>query len=209
MNRRDAIGRVALLMGGAVIGAEFFISGCKPGGSSSAKVEDLFDADHTAFLNEVADTILPTTSSPGAKAAKVGPFMAVMVRDCYTPADQTTFLDGLSKLDDASQKKFSSKFMELTPDKRTALLVDLDKEQKAFTADRSKQLSEDALKHKDDKDYKAPEMPNHYFRMIKELTLLGYFTSEIGATKALRYIAVPGHYDGNLPYKKGDRAWAT
>ena len=116
MNRRDAIGRVALIMGGAVIGAEFFLSGCKP---TSTQVTDLFDADHVALLNEVADTILPTTSSPGAKAANVGPFMAVMVRDCYTPADQKIFLEGLGKLDDASQKKFSNKFMALTDQQRT------------------------------------------------------------------------------------------
>src|ERR1700716_1223240 len=119
MNRRDAIGRVALIMGGAVIGAEFFISGCK---TTPDKVEDLFNADHVAFLNEVADTILPTTSSPGAKAANVGQFMAVMVRDCYTPADQKTFLEGVKKLDDAGQKQYRSKFMALTPQQRTDLL---------------------------------------------------------------------------------------
>jgi hypothetical protein len=45
--------------------------------------------------------------------------------------------------------------------------------------------------------------------MIKQLTILGYFTSETGATKALRYEAVPGKYDGAYPYKKGDKAWAT
>ena len=49
----------------------------------------------------------------------------------------------------------------------------------------------------------------NYFGMMKQLTLLGYFTSEIGATKALRYIAVPGKYEGCVPYKKGDKAWAT
>ncbi|WP_094571441.1 gluconate 2-dehydrogenase subunit 3 family protein [Mucilaginibacter xinganensis] len=206
MNRRDAIGRVALLMGGAVIGAEFFISGCKSG---AGKVEDLFVADNVAFLNEVADTILPTTTSPGAKAANVGHFMAVMVQDCYTPDDQKVFLEGISKLNDASQKKFSNKFMALTPQQRTELLVDLDKEQKEYTAKKDKDADADKASHKGDKDYKAPEVPNHYFRMMKQLTLLGYFTSEIGATKALRYIAVPGHYDGNLPYKKGDKAWAT
>jgi hypothetical protein len=206
MNRRDAIGRVALLMGGAVIGADFFISGCK---TNTAKVEDLFATDHIAFLNEVADTILPTTSSPGAKAANVGQFMAVMVRDCYTPADQKVFLEGLSKLDDASQKQFSNKFLDLSPKQRTDLLGALDKEQKDFTADRNKKIDADKIGHKDDPKYKTAELPNHYFRMIKELTLLGYFTSEIGATKALRYIAVPGHYDGCVPYKKGDRAWAT
>ena len=208
MNRRDAIGRVALLMGGAVIGAEFFVSGCKSGGSAP-KVADLFLPDNVAFLDEVADTILPTTSSPGAKAAQVGHFMAVMVQDCYTTSDQETFLEGIGKLNDASDKKFSKKFMELTPQQRTDLLVDLDKEQKEYTAKKNKDAEADAAKHKGEKDYKAPEVPNHYFKMMKELTLLGYFTSEIGATKALRYIAVPGHYDGNVPYKKGDKAWAT
>ena len=206
MNRRDAIGRVALIMGGAVIGAEFFLSGCKP---TSTQVSDLFDADHVAFMNEVADTILPTTSSPGAKAANVGQFMAVMVRDCYTPEDQKTFLEGLKKLDDAANKKSGSKFLDLNTQQRTDLLVDLDKEQKDFTTQRDKDLDADKLKHKGDANYKAPELPKHYFRMIKELTLLGYFTSEVGATKALRYIAIPGHYDGCVPYKKGDKAWAT
>ncbi|MGZ3945173.1 MAG: gluconate 2-dehydrogenase subunit 3 family protein [Mucilaginibacter sp.] len=206
MNRRDAIGRVALLMGGAVIGAEFFISGCK---TKPGKVEDLFDTDHITFLNEVADTILPTTSSPGAKAANVGHFMAVMVQDCYTPDDQKVFTEGITKLDDASQKKFSSKFMSLTPQQRTDLLVDLDKEQKEYTAKKDKDDAADMLKHKDEKDYKGQNTPNHYFRMMKQLTLLGYFTSEVGATKALRYIAVPGRYDGCVPYKKGDKAWAT
>ena len=206
MNRRDAIGRVALIMGGTVIGAEYFLSGCK---SPTAQVSDLFDADHVAFLNEVADTILPTTSSPGAKAANVGQFMAVMVRDCYTPADQKTFVEGVGKLDEASKKQYSSKFLDLSPAQRTDLLVALDKEQKEYTTDRNKKLDADKAAHKGDLKYKAPEIPNHYFRQMKELTLLGYFTSEIGATKALRYIAVPGHYDGNLPYKKGDKAWAT
>ena len=206
MNRRDAISRVALIMGGAVIGAEFFISGCK---STSTQVSDLFGPDHVAFLNEVADTILPTTSSPGAKAANVGQFMAVMVRDCYTRADQKTFLEGIKKLNDAGQKQFSGKFMDLTDQQRIDLLVALDKEQKDFTTHRNKQLDADKLKHTGDTKYKALELPHHYFRMMKELTLLGYFTSEIGATKALRYIAIPGRYDGCVPYKKGDKAWAT
>ncbi|MDB4903361.1 MAG: hypothetical protein JWQ63_2642 [Mucilaginibacter sp.] len=205
MNRRDAISRVALLMGGAVIGADFFILGCK---SSTSQVNDLFDAEHVAFLNEVADTILPTTTSPGAKAANVGQFMAVMVRDCYAPADQKTFLEGVKKMDDASKKQFSNKFMNLSSKQRTDLLIGLDKEQRDFTSKRNKDLETDMLKHKGDTKYAEPDMPNHYFRMMKELTLLGYFTSEVGATKALRYIETPGHYDGCMPYKKGDKAWA-
>ena len=187
MNRREAIGRVALIMGGTMIGAEYLLSGCKP---KAAKVEDLFNTDHVAFMDEVADTILPTTSTPGAKAAKVGDFMAVMVRDCYEPADQDIFLKGLDKIDDAANKKFSKKFMDLDATQRTALLTDLDKEQQESSKT------------------KKPKDPNHYFRMMKELTLLGYFTSEVGCTKALRYVPVPGRYDGCIPYKKGDKAWA-
>ena len=206
MNRRDPISRVALIMGGAVIGADYFLSGCK---STSKKVNDLFKEDNVAFLNEVADTILPTTSSPGAKAANVGHFMAVMVQDCYTPEDQNTFIEGITKLDDASRKQFNAKFLDLTPEQRTNLLIALDKEQKDYTAQRNKEVDADKAKHPGDPNYKFHGRTNHYFRMMKELTLLGYFTSEIGATKALRYVAVPGHYDGCVPYKKGDKAWAT
>ncbi|HEY9195785.1 MAG TPA: gluconate 2-dehydrogenase subunit 3 family protein [Mucilaginibacter sp.] len=188
MNRRDAITRVGLLMGGAVIGAEFFISGCK---STSTDVADLSKPETIAFLDEVGETILPATTTPGAKAAQVGKFMGVMVNDCYKPDDQKIFLKGISDLNDASSKKFGKKFMEIDAKQRTELLTDLDKEQKDYTKT------------------KKPEDPNHYFRMMKELTLLGFFTSKPGATEALRYIAVPGKYDGNLPYKKGDKAWAT
>ena len=187
MNRRDAIGRVALIMGGTLIGSEFLLSGCK---SKTPTIQDLFDADHVAFLNEVADTILPETKTPGAKAAKVGDFMAVMVRDCYETPDQEVFLKGIGQIDDAANKKFSKKFMDLDATQKTALLTDLDKEQQAYSKT------------------KKPKDPNHYFRMMKELTLLGYFTSEIGCKQALRYVEVPGRFDGCIPYKKGDKAWA-
>jgi len=205
MNRRDAISRVALIMGGAVIGAEFFMSGCK---STSTQVTALFDTGHIALLNEVADTILPETGSPGAKAAKVGDFMAVMVRDCYEAKDQKIFVDGIGKLNDDSAKKFGAKFIDLSPKQRTDLLVALDKEQKDYYKQQYKNLDAEIAKHKGDPKYVPADIPNHYFRMMKEITLLGYFTSELGATKALRYIETPGHYDGCMPYKKGDKAWA-
>jgi len=189
MNRREALSSVALLLGGTIIGAEAFLSGCK---TATTDAGANFTATDIAFLDEVAETILPTTSTPGAKAAKVGEFMTVMVRDCYDEKDQKIFRDGMSKLDDASKKANGGKtFMESTPVQRHDLLVKLDTEAKDYQKN----------KKKDD--------PNHYFRMMKELTLTGYFTSEIGATKALRYVAVPGKYEGCIDYKKGDKAWAT
>jgi PBP1b-binding outer membrane lipoprotein LpoB len=201
MNRRDALARVALLMGGAVIGADVFLTGCGPStsGKDTAKEEAKapgsnfkpLDPKQIAYLDEVSDTILPPTKSPGAKAAKVGSFMAVMVRDCYAPADQKIFMEGFEKLEAASQKQNGKGFLDSTPAQRTALLTALDAEQKQYSKT------------------KKVEEPNHYFRMLKELTLLGFFTSEVGATQALRYLPVPGKYDGNVPYKKGDKAWAT
>jgi archaellum component FlaD/FlaE len=206
MNRRDAIGRVGLILGGTIIGAEFFMSGCKSG--STANTEDLSKPETTAFLDEVGETILPETSTPGAKAAKVGAFMALMVKDCYTEADQKVFQEGIGKLDDASNAKFSKKFMEITAAQRTELLTGLDAEAKEYAKKKSADADADKIKHVGEKDYKAPDVPNHYFTMMKQLTLLGYFTSEVGATKALRYVPVPGKYIGDYPYKKGDRAWA-
>jgi tRNA A37 N6-isopentenylltransferase MiaA len=186
MNRREALSRVAIIMGGTVLGAEAFLSGCK----TNTKGITL-SQDDIAFLDEVAETIIPTTTSPGAKAAKVGDFMKVMVNDCYEEKDQAIFVDGIKKLDEASKKLNSKTFMESTPEQRKTLLESLDKEAKEY------------------QKTAKPEDPKHYFTMMKQLTLSGYFTSEIGATKALRYVAVPGKFVGSYPYKKGDKAWAT
>ena len=194
MNRREALSRVAILTGGAVLGAEAFLSGCKTNTKGVS-----FSKDDIAFLNEVAETILPATNTPGAKEAKVGEFMTVMVNDCYEAKDQAIFMEGMKKLEEASKKLNNKSFMESTPAQRNTLLVALDKEAK-----------EAAAKAADEKQANpTKEFPKHYFTMIKQLTLSGFFTSEVGATKALRYVAVPGKYIGSFPYKKGDKAWAT
>jgi hypothetical protein len=192
MNRRDALARVSLLLGGTILGAEAFLSGCSnPPEQKLGGMGTNFSNSDIAFLDEVAETILPKTDTPGAKDAQVGAFMTRIVKDCYTQPDQQVFLDGMQKLDDASKKKNGSSFLDSTPEQRHALLVDLDKEAKDYAATKKK------------------DAPAHYFRMMKELTLWGYFTSEPGATKALRYVAVPGKYQGCIDYKKGDKAWAT
>ncbi|NCI47776.1 gluconate 2-dehydrogenase subunit 3 family protein [Sediminibacterium soli] len=187
MNRREAISSVALLLGGTILGAEAFLSGCK----TKTGAGTTFTPDEIAYLDEIAETILPATSTPGAKDAKVGEFMTVWVRDCYEEKDQKIFREGMDKLNEAAKKKSGKSFMESSPTERHDLLVALDAETKAYQKSKKK------------------EDPNHYFRMMKEMTMLGFFTSEAGATKALRYVAVPGKYEGCIPYKKGDKAWAT
>lgn len=188
MNRRNALERVALIFGGTVIGGTAFLQGCKSSDKGAAAFS--LSKDQIAFLDEVAETIIPTTSTPGAKAAKVGEFMQVMVADCYDQKDQQIFSEGLVKLDTQCTSKYSKTFMEISAEERTAFLNEINKELKVYN---------EAKKEGD---------PNHYFSMLRQLTLLGYFTSEIGATQALRYVAIPGKYEGCVPYKKGDKAWA-
>lgn len=192
MNRRQALSQVTLLLGGTILGAEAFLSGCTNSDKNIGGAGTNFSNDDVAFLDEVAETILPATNTPGAKEAKVGEFMTRIVKDCYTEKDQKIFVDGMHLLNEASKKKNGHGFLESSVQERHDLLVELDKEQKAYSGNR-----------------KSSDPETHYFRMMKELTLWGYFTSEPGATKALRYVAVPGRYEGCIDYKKGEKAWAT
>ena len=221
ISRREAILRMSVLLGGvALIGSGALISGCKA--EKTGNVGAPFTADDIAYLDEIADTILPTTSTPGAKAAKTGAFMALMVTDTYHEDDDKTFREGMRKLDDLSkQKNGGASFMKATPAQRLALLQELDKEQHDYS---EKQRAEGRKKSdaviSSASQQNAPEAkinpatqmsdpPTKYFRMMKELALLGYFTSEIGATQALQYVESPGRYDPCVPYKAGDRDWAS
>ncbi|MDB5230169.1 MAG: gluconate 2-dehydrogenase subunit 3 family protein [Chitinophagaceae bacterium] len=186
MHRREAVQYITLLLGGTLIGGEALLTGCK----TKTGGPKVYSADDIAYLNEIADTILPATSTPGAKAANVGQFMTTMVNDSYTDEDQKVFNDGMDNLNKEANKQFKDDFMKLNPQQRHDLLVRLDKEQKDYMKNKKK------------------EQPGHYFRMMKELTLLGYFTSEVGCTKARRYTPVPGRFDGCIPYKKGDKSFA-
>jgi hypothetical protein len=223
ISRREAILRVSVLLGGvALIGSGALISGCRAEKTGTA-ASTPFTADDIAYLDEIADTILPTTSTPGAKAAKTGAFMALMVTDTYHDDDEKTFRDGMRKLDDLSkQKNGGASFMKATPAQRLALLQELDKEQHDYS---EKQRAEGRKKSdafiNNTSQQNAPEAkinpatqiasepPTKYFRMMKELALLGYFTSEVGMTQALRYVESPGRYDPCVPYKPGDRDWAS
>lgn len=196
MHRREAIKRVTTLLGGvALVGGGNLLAACAgdraPRADSTLAKRDGFTPTDMAFLDEVAETILPETQqSPGAKAAKVGAFMALMVTDCYEPSDSQVFRTGMKQLDNACVAMHTKPFVSATPEQRRALLESLDREAKEYM------------------DAKKDDQPAHYFRMIKELTLLGYFTSEIGYTKAMRYVESPGRFDPCVPYAKGEASWA-
>jgi hypothetical protein len=186
INRRDAVRMIAVLMGGVMVGSEAFLRGDSV---PDKKPMPAFSDGDKATLDAVGATIIPKTDIPGAEAVNIGAFMISQVTDCYSEKQHAIFQEGIVKLNAASAAKFGGAFAGITPEQKTDLLNDLDKEQTDYTA----------KKKKDD--------PPHYFRMMKELSVVGYFSSEIGATQAVRYIEVPGAYHGDVPYKQGDRAW--
>lgn len=211
MERRELLKWIAVVTGGVVVGGEVFLTGCKTG----AKADAGFTAANISLLDEIGETIIPATDVPGAKAAQIGEFMKVMITDCYTQAEQDAFLKGIPALEEACKKANSQSFMDCTPQQRHDFLVSLEKEAKEFNKKRDetnkpkKEANDKAnekLPWKDQKEYVWD--PPHYYTMMKQLTLHGYFSSKIGMTQALRHLPVPGKYDGAYPYKKGDKAFA-
>jgi hypothetical protein len=251
ISRREAVRRVSALLGGvAFVGGTSLLTACERERSDAAANAAVgeFTADDVAFLDEVAETILPETSTPGAKAARTGAFMALMVTDSYKPEDQKVFRDGMRALDERSRQAHNVTFMEATPEQRTTLLETLDREAKAHMDARNaaREAAEKRAASRPDttkvdtagtdttkadtataerflpgqRQEASPgaeagaataitaDTPSHYFRMMKELALLGYFTSEIGCKQAQRYVESPGRFDPCAPYAPGEKAWA-
>ena len=175
MNRREAIHRATLLLGG-VLAAPLMAGamGQVTNFGESIKIS----ADQETLLAEVADIIIPTTITPGAKAAGVEKFIVRVMRDCYEKLEQEKFYAGLAKLDADSQAKFGKGFASLDVVQKNEMVKQSTIDNKAF------------------------------FVAMKGLTVTGYFTSEIGATQALEYLPIPGAFNACMPMKAGQKAWA-
>jgi hypothetical protein len=203
MDRRELLKMIGMATGAAFVGNAMAWTRVADATSPEAAG---FSAEDLMLLNEVAETIIPRTDTPGAKDADVGRIMAVLVADCYLPAEQQAFRQGMVKINSASQSAFGRPFLLLNKTERLELLADLN--QQAYRYNRENQVSFWELSSPGSMPGRDLSLP-HYFTLFKQLTLFGFFTSEPGATQVLRYVAVPGRYDGEYPYKKGDRAWAT
>lgn len=229
MNRREAVKSVAFLMGGALSATTIgvFLESCN---TTSTKAKgSLFTEEQQKLITEVADIIIPTTSTPGAKAAGVGPFISMMVKDCYPDEAQKAFVKGLDDLEAQSKDQYKKGFLELTVPQRQELLGKLRDETVAATKaekenlDKQEQAERDKQKTNPDEEATSqventgtisilpkekPKMEPRFFSIIRDLTLLGYFTSEIGATQAYSYVDIPGRYDGCIDLKPGQRVWS-
>ncbi|MES2447804.1 MAG: gluconate 2-dehydrogenase subunit 3 family protein [Bacteroidota bacterium] len=222
MDRREAVKSVAFLIGGALSAttiATLFDSCNEPGKNG----ENLFSDNHQKIVTELADIIIPTTAkSPGAKAANVGPFITMMMKDCYPEDAQTAFVKGLDDLEDRSKKEFKKSFIEISVKERQQLVAKL-REDTLASIDEEKSSGEKAAKLEQDSKGAKPEKEQagnpmavkekpkkapQFFAIARDLTILGFFTSEIGATQAYEFVEIPGRYDGDVKMKPGQRVYA-
>ena len=172
--RREALQRLALLVGTTLsLPVQAALRG-----ETSNEVPLVFSAGQQKLIANLADVIIPTTDTPGAKTAGVDQFIGYVIGHCTAPIQQETFQKGLQQTDSFSQVAFGKSFSELDNSQRIEIVNQLTQREKPF------------------------------FLNLRELTIVGYFTSEIGATKALEYLPVPGRFQGDIPLKSDQKAWA-
>jgi gluconate 2-dehydrogenase gamma chain len=201
MNRRELLERVAWLMGGTISApaALAVLSGCSP--KPGAGWHPLFlSQQEGAIVEGVADLILPRTATPGARDVGVPAFIDVILKDAYPSEDQVRFVSGLKDFDDEAQRAHGKPFLELPQAQRLAFLQQV--HDAAAIGEKVQQA---------DKDVPAAERKRPFVLMMKELTLLGFFTSQVGVTQVLQYVPVPGGFQACIPIAQAGngKTWAT
>ncbi|MDW3210431.1 MAG: gluconate 2-dehydrogenase subunit 3 family protein [Reichenbachiella sp.] len=176
MNRRDILKSVGLIVGGTVIGADaFLLNGC----TFSEEQVGLLSSKQIKLLEEIAETILPhSEKSPGAKDAKVGPFIDRIVSDFYTTQEQQVFLEALTKFKELD-------FESLKQKEKEAILL---KEEKYIEKN-------DQYTFTNQETGESFETRQPYV-MIKQLSIWAYLSSEVVAKNNFNYLPIPGKYTG-------------
>jgi gluconate 2-dehydrogenase gamma chain len=194
MDRREAIKRTAWIMGGVVSAPAIMgvLKGCAAKPTIDWKPVFLSE-DQGILVSQVAEIIIPKTDTPGAKETGVPGFIDLMLKDVYKKEDQDEYLAGLKAFDEAAKKQYGDPFIELEAEDQVTFVKKIHDE--AVTAEKS--------------TTPAPKRP--FILTTKELTMLGFFTSEAGATQVLQYVAVPGSYKGCIPLSEAGngKTWAT
>ena len=190
MTRREALQRVALLMGGTLSAPVLsaVLSGVRPAIGKAQWSPRSLSPQQNELAATVAELIIPETDTPGAKAARVNEFVDLLLTEWLPAEDKDRFMAGLDDLDARFQQSYGKRFVEGTSAQQTEMLTVLDGE--AAEARRAK----------------SKEQP--FFGMMKEFTLAGYYTSEIGVTQELLFQPATDQFEGCIPFERVGRAWA-
>jgi Gluconate 2-dehydrogenase subunit 3 len=183
MQRRTALQQLAVLLGGITLTPQLMAETIARATTGDVPAHLL--PQNLQLLAEMVDTILPDTDTPGAKAANVHNFIALVIEECVAPKDRPVFWAGLDKADaDCKAMNGGKSFVDCTAAQRTAFFKKLEAESKGQSD------------------------PN-FWRTLKGLTLFGYFTSEIGMTQALEYDPIPGQWVPDMKIDSNTKAWAS
>ncbi|AMR32199.1 hypothetical protein A0256_12590 [Mucilaginibacter sp. PAMC 26640] len=191
MNRRIAIRNMALILGSVAV-----LPSClNDKGKPVVALKHLkLDADQENVVNNLTETILPKTSTPGAKDLGINLFVFKMIDDCFDQKQQDEFMDGLKEFSAAVDEKYGKSFNELTPQERAAFVTGMEK-----------QAKENRVKTQAADSAKKPAEPNkaeNFYNTVKGQTVFGYTTSQYFMTKEVVYELVPGRYNAMFPVKK-------
>ncbi|HZY79930.1 MAG TPA: gluconate 2-dehydrogenase subunit 3 family protein [Cyclobacteriaceae bacterium] len=195
MNRREVLQRAALTLGYAVSApfAAAVLNGCKAK-PELAFTPKFFSKEQAELVSAIAEAILPRTTTPGAIDAGVPGFIDDMVGTVYSPEQQKSFIDGLDAF--ASE---AGDFVGASPE-----------DQLAFVKKKNSEALSGGSGGQSEGWWAAGSGASKpFFLQFKELTILGFFTSEPGATQVLQYKMVFGPFKGCVPLKEVGKAWAT
>jgi len=196
MYRRDLLKFSSLLLGGAVSSSvSRALVAAAP--IHSGLVRTIFNQDQQASVALLSEMIIPTTDTPGAVEAGVPDFIATIVSEWYNITERQLFFRGLDALDDYCLSVDGKSFRETSDVTRLEALRRQEQDAIEFHV---QQASVDARP--------SDENPP-FFDQIKELVVVGYYASEVGAREELSYLPMPGHYDGDYDFSKVGRQWTS
>lgn len=228
IDRREALRRAALMLGGIISAPTLagMLAGCEtPPAGDAGWTPRALDQKQGNLVATIADHIIPATDTPGAREAGVHRFIDRMLAEYYSPDERAAFLAGLADVDRRAMALKGKSFLDLAPADQHTVLAALDAEayahrpaaaaggtsdERGQAVDRGRTENATAALPATDAARTRPRPSRQpFFRTMKELTLLGYYTSQIGATQELKYARVPGRFDGCVPLATIGRAWST
>jgi len=155
---------------------------------SEQRVLKTLDPHQNATVTTIAEAIIPQTSTPGAKAARVNEFIDLILTEWYDEEEKSTFLTGLADVDSRTRELYGKNFVECGEKQQVEILQALDDEVAARTEDVRRRRN------------RPPE--KNFFFMIKQLTLVGYYTSQIGFEQELHGEIIPSRHAGCVPLEE-------
>lgn len=198
LNRRQILERMAMVSGGAI--SLSIISACDGGVTAPTTIENLnlkaLNQAQLDLVGDIADTVIPYTDTPGAKAVNVHYLIDELAANWMTAHERTGFLADITALDDRIKTERGKSFSNLGASERGQVLEQLGVEMIAAA-----QITSDLTSEGNDR--------KHIYRELRELIIFGYYTSEVGASEELSYDPIPGDYHGCIPFSDVGKAWSV